>query len=144
MGKHTQMLTPCHFKITSCLDINAQKTGLFYAFENSVFHLNSNMRGNYYFVHMKKQDIYMALQHFSKSLVSRLCFLELRYFGDSYRHTSVSKGISEEERGLIAFTSSQGSWKIGRGPQRRYVDILKDWQLALADRYTERVLRMRK
>lgn len=86
------MLTPCHFKITSCLDINAQKTELFYAFENSVFHLNLHMK--LFFVHMKKQEIYMALQHFSKSLVSRIRFLKLWYLGDSHMHNSISKGIS--------------------------------------------------
>ena len=59
VGKHTQMLTPCHFRITSCLDIHAQKTELFHAFENSLFPSNSNMRGNHYFFpHIKARCIY--------------------------------------------------------------------------------------
>lgn len=52
VGKHTQMLTPCHFKITSCLDIHTQKTEHFHAFETSLFPSNSNTRGNHYFFHI--------------------------------------------------------------------------------------------
>lgn len=59
VGKHTQMLTPCHFRITSCLDIHAQKTEPFHAFENSLFPSNSNMRGSHYFFpHIKARCIY--------------------------------------------------------------------------------------
>lgn len=44
VAKHPQMLTPCHFRITACLDIHAQKTKLLHAFENSLSPSDPNMQ----------------------------------------------------------------------------------------------------
>lgn len=72
-GKHTQMLTPCHFRITSCLDIHAQKTELFHAFKNHLSPLNSSIRGNHWFFPRIK-DIYMALVVSLKAPGLKACF----------------------------------------------------------------------
>lgn len=80
-----------------------------------------------------KSKMYIWLYwHLLKPLVSRLCFLGRQYCSDSYMHACISKGIAKEkDKGLTAFTSIQGSWKIRRGPHKCHTDILKDQQLTL-------------
>lgn len=120
------MLTPCHFRITSCLDIQAQKTELFHAFENSLFPSNSNMRGNHYFFSIYKSTTYIWLYwQFSKLLTTWFCFLGLQNCCDPCMNICISKSIGKgEEKWIIALASRWGSWKIRKhphkGPLRRH------------------------
>lgn len=50
---------------------------------------------------------------------------------DPCMNICVSKRIGKGEKGLIAFNSRQGSWKIRKGPHKGHIDVHKDRQLIL-------------
>lgn len=122
------------FKITSCLDIHAQKTELFHAFENSLFPSNSNMRGNFFkkYIYIKASHIYGFTDNSQSPWSHGFAFLDFRTVV-SHAWIFASQKALEKGRGkdLLPLLTDKIHGKSERVPHKGHIDVHKDRQLIL-------------